>query len=79
MDENLALKQPNGNGAMLVTLTIVYDQLTGSVQLDGPTSPIICFGMLDLARQGFQKHFSEQAEQKRIAIPNFGLMSRREA
>jgi hypothetical protein len=67
----------NGNGqapSTSVVLTITLDTATGSVKADGPIgNPMLCMGMMEMAKQAIYDHAKELAKDKRIvpatAIP----------
>ncbi len=58
----------NGNNAVPpVVLTITLDQLTGAVRADGPiANPMLCFGMMEMAKQAIYEHAKELAKGQRI-------------
>lgn len=57
-----------------VTLTINYNKRTGLVKCDGPVNdPVLCYGMLELAKDVVRMAMMEQARQamaQQIARPN---------
>jgi hypothetical protein len=61
----------NGNNAQApsttLVLTITLDQLTGAVQVNGPIqNPMICMGMMEMAKQAIHSFAAEQAKNQRI-------------
>lgn len=57
--------------AATITLTIQFDQMTGAIGVNGPIqNPVICYGMLELARQAVQNYAQEQAKERRILPAN---------
>ena len=48
-----------------LTLSITFDQLTGAIGVNGPIqNPLVCYGMLEMARQAIQNFAQEQAQRK---------------
>ena len=60
----------DGNGqtpSTVLTLTITLDQATGQVQVNGPIgNPLLCMGMIEMAKQAIQDYAKEQAKGMRI-------------
>jgi hypothetical protein len=55
----------NPNPALVLTITL--DQLTGAVQVTGPIqNPLICMGMLEMAKKAIHDYATEQAKGNRI-------------
>jgi hypothetical protein len=61
-----------------VKIIIEYDQLTGALKINGPSQQLLCFGVLELAKQGFQKHFDEVAKNNKVLVPSFSLPPRQQ-
>jgi len=50
-----------------LVLTISLDQLTGAVQVNGPIqNPMICMGMLEMAKEAIHDFAAEQRKNQRI-------------
>jgi hypothetical protein len=62
----------NGNNSQAtppttIVLTITLDQVTGQVQANGPIgNPMLCFGMMEMAKHAIMKYAEEQAKGQRI-------------
>lgn len=60
----------NGNQqlpSVILTLTITHDPTTGAVQVNGPIqNPLLCMGMLEMAKQAIHNFAAEQAKGQRI-------------
>jgi hypothetical protein len=68
----------NGNNpqapSTTLVLTITFDQLTGAVQVTGPIqNPLICMGMMEMAKQCVHNFVAEQAKGNRI-VPASGIL-----
>jgi hypothetical protein len=65
------MSEGNGNNPQApntaLVLTITLDQLTGAVQVNGPIqNPMICMGMMEMAKQAIHDFAKEQAKGQRI-------------
>jgi hypothetical protein len=67
----------DGNGhnptqkSATVTLVISFDQLTGAIGVNAPVQNImLCYGMLEMARQAIQNYAAEAAKERRILPAN---------
>jgi len=60
----------NGNAqtpSTMLVLTITLDQTTGAVQVNGPIhNPMICMGMMEMAKNAIHDFAKEQAKGQRI-------------
>jgi hypothetical protein len=61
----------NGNNSQapstVLTLSITLDQATGQVGVNGPIqNPMICMGMLEMAKKAIHDFSTEQAKGARI-------------
>ena len=55
----------------VLTLTITFDQVTGAVGVTGPLqNPLICMGMMEMAKQAIHDLAKEAAKQQRIIPAN---------
>jgi len=50
-----------------LTLVIVFDQMTGAVNVNGPVeNALVCYGMLEAAKDAVRYHAMERAKGQRI-------------
>jgi hypothetical protein len=55
----------------VVTLTISFDQTSGAIGVNAPVQNImLCYGMLEMARQTIQNFAAEAAKERRILPAN---------
>jgi hypothetical protein len=60
-----------------LTLTITYDQMSGAIGVNAPVQNLLlCYGMLEMARQTIQNFAEAQAKQQRIIPANVMPMIR---
>lgn len=65
MSENGHNPTLKAQSAATITLTIQFDQMTGAIGVNGPIqNPLVCYGMLEMARQAVQNFATEQAQRK---------------
>jgi len=63
----------DGNGhnppvpSTTLTLTIVFDQMSGAVNVQGPVeNALVCYGMLEAAKDAVRYHAMQRAQGQRI-------------
>jgi len=63
--------EANGTNPNIVRMEILFDQVKGTIQVNGPVeNPIFCYGLLECARQSIQQHNQRKAEGNRIVPAN---------
>lgn len=76
------MSAPNGNPTTKngnqpvpqIQMVITLDQVTGQVNVQGPVNNLIlCYGLLEAAKDSCREYIKQQSAGKRIIEPQFGL------
>lgn len=60
-----------GTPSTTLRLEILFDQLTGQVAVNGPiNNAMLCYGILESAKDAIRNYTQEQAKQQRIVPAN---------
>jgi len=55
----------------LISLTILFDQMTGEVKVNGPVdNTLLCYGMLESGKDAIRQHAIQKAMNQRIVPAN---------